>query len=112
MQEIMDPFDISGQKKHKETKKRVSELKEKIEVDDLKWIMSNKRGRRFAWRLLDRAGIYRTSFTGNSTTFFNEGMRNIGLMLVADIHEACPEAYALMIKENRNDRDIDDASRK
>jgi len=112
MQEIADPFDLTGQKKHKEDLKKTSALKQKIEIEDLKWVMSNKRGRRFAWRLLDRAGIYRTSFTGNSTTFFNEGMRNIGLMLVADIHEACPEAYALMIKENRNDRHIDDASRK
>lgn len=112
MQEIADPFDLTGQKKLKEESKKISAIKQKIEFEDLKWVMSNKRGRRFAWRLLDRAGIYRTSFTGNSTTFFNEGMRNIGLMLVADIHEACPEAYALMIKENKNGRDIDDASRK
>ncbi|NDD53499.1 endopeptidase [bacterium] len=109
---MLDPLDLSGQKKHRENLKKSSTIKKKIEAEDLKWVMGNKRGRRFAWRLLDRAGIYRTSFTGNSTTFFNEGMRNIGLMLVADIHEACPEAYALMIKENRNDTDIDDASRK
>lgn len=61
--------------------------------------MSDKRGRRAIWRLLDITGIYRTSFTGNSTTFFNEGARNVGLQFLADVNEACPERYLEMLKE-------------
>jgi hypothetical protein len=71
--------------------------------DDLQWLMADKRGRRVMQRLLDKAGIYRSSFTGNSETFFREGERNVGLYWVARIHEVCPDRYLLMIKEQRSD---------
>lgn len=70
-----------------------------IEIEDLKFILKTEQGRRLLYRYLCECGVYRTSFTGNSTTFYNEGMRNIGLKLLADIEEAMPEAYLLMIKE-------------
>lgn len=70
------------------------------EVEDVKWLMAHKAGRRFMWRLLDRAGVYRTSFNNSgSVTAFNEGQRNIGLFLVAEIQDIAPEQYLAMIKE-------------
>ena len=64
------------------------------------------------WRLLERTGVFRTSFTGNSETFFREGQRNVGLMLMAQIHEVCPDQYALMLKEQNDVRKhTDDGSR-
>ncbi|MEX8508461.1 MAG: endopeptidase [Leptothrix ochracea] len=74
----------------------------RVDADDFKWIVSNKRGRRFAYRLLDRCGVFRSSFTGNSTTFFNEGQRNIGLHLLGMLNEHAPEAYSLMLKEHND----------
>lgn len=71
------------------------------EVEDLKWLMSDKRGRRVMWRLLETAGVYRSSFTGNSETFFREGQRNVGLKLLAEIHEHCPDAFVMMLKEHK-----------
>lgn len=71
--------------------------------DDLKWILSDKRGRRFYWRLLADCGVFKSSMTGNSQTFFNEGMRNIGLKLLADLNDVEPDAYVLMLKESRDD---------
>lgn len=112
MTRSFDPLDLRGQEEAEADAREEAKLEAKIEEEDLKWVMSNKRGRRFVWRLLDRAGIYRSSFTGNSTTFFNEGQRNIGLMLVAEIHRSCPDQYTQMIKEYKNGRDSDDASRK
>lgn len=97
-----DPFDLQGQATKKADQDRDQLFEQKVTTEDLKWIMSNKRGRRFIWRLLSTAGIYRTSFTGNSTTFFNEGMRNLGLMILQEIHEVCPDQYAEMVKETRD----------
>ncbi|WP_298540690.1 hypothetical protein [uncultured Limnobacter sp.] len=57
----------------------------KIEEDDFRWLMADKRGRRIMWRLLERTRVYQSSFTGNSQTFFLEGTRNVGLMLISDI---------------------------
>lgn len=79
---------------------------ERQRVEDLKWLMAHKQGRRFMWRLLGVAGVYRTSFhTSGSVTAFNEGQRNVGLMLVSEIQEHAPETYFRMLMERKNDDD-------
>ena len=55
-----------------ETPKLDAALRER-ELADIAWLLSDRRGRRFMWRVFSNAGIFRTSFTGNSETFFNEG---------------------------------------
>lgn len=70
-----------------------------VEVEDFKWLMGNKQGRRFVWRLLEKAGVFRTTFRLNNEMAFLEGMRNMGLILMADISEICPEKYHIMVKE-------------
>jgi hypothetical protein len=86
---------------------RKSEQKSKSardrELNDFRFIVQTPEGRRYVWRLLSATGVFRTSFTGNSTTFFNEGMRNIGLMIMADLNEACPERYQQMMNEARHE---------
>lgn len=84
-----------------EVKERGKKSKDKRtrELDDVFFILGSPQGRRFFWRYLGRCGIFRTSMTGNNTTFFNEGERMIGLNLLADLNEANPEAYAVMQKE-------------
>jgi hypothetical protein len=76
--------------------------KRKTEQGDLRQLLSTKWGRRMVWRILERTGQHRTSFTGNSTTFFNEGQRNIGLWLVDEVLSADTNQYLTMIKENNN----------
>lgn len=65
----------------------------------LKMVMSSVEGREFIWMLLDRCGIFRSSFTGNSETFFREGERNIGLYLTAQLNRECVTEYASMQRE-------------
>ena len=82
-------------------KKRLQErLIRRNELDDVATILEMRSGRRFFWRLLSECGLYRTSMTGNNTTFFNEGMRNIGLKFMADVQEF-PDLYLKMMKESR-----------
>lgn len=69
--------------------------------NDLRWVMSMPQGRRFLWRILEGCGIYKSSFTGSSETFFLEGQRNVGLKLLAEIMEADSESYMLMQREAR-----------
>lgn len=70
---------------------------------DLVTVMSSVEGRRLMHKLLARTGIYRCSFNGQSNaTIFNEGARNQGLMLLADIQSAAPGSYITMLKENDN----------
>lgn len=79
------------------------ELLRDQELSDVQVMLSSKEGRRYMLRLLRRCYIYRTSFTGNSQTFFNEGMRSVGLKILADITEGSPDLYQTMIKEGQKE---------
>jgi hypothetical protein len=76
-------------------------LLKKQETEDLKAVLSSVAGRRFLHRQLSVCGIYRTSMTGTVYTYYNEGARQVGLNLMAEIEEADIEAYALLVRENR-----------
>ena len=99
-----DPLDLRGQERIKEQSEEQRKLAIDQEKMDMQWLMGSKRGRRIMWRLLERTGVYRSSFTGNSETFLREGQRNVGLMLMAQIHEVSPDQYAVMLKEQQNVR--------
>lgn len=107
-----DPLDLRGQERLKEQSEETRKLAIDQEKMDMQWLMGSKRGRRIMWRLLERTGVYRSSFTGNSETFFREGQRNVGLMLMAQIHEVCPDQYAVMLKEQQNVRTNADDGRR
>lgn len=98
---MIDPLDLEAQRRSREGNAEQDKLEALTQSEDLKWLMADKRGRRFMWRLLERTGIYRSSFTGNSETFFREGERNVGLAVMADLMDFCPERYAQMIKEQK-----------
>lgn len=71
--------------------------------DDLRLVMSHVGGRRLVWRLLDRAGMWRSSFVQDRNgTDFREGMRNTALMLWSDLQRACPQLLLRMQEENRD----------
>ena len=101
-----DPFDLDGQAETQDDKDLKSRLARETEESDLKWLMSSKRGRRIAWRLLDQSGVFRSSFNPTAMVMaFNEGNRNFGNRTLAMIHQHCPELYPQMMKEAVNGRD-------
>jgi len=73
-------------------------------ASDLAWLMSDKRGRRFMWRLLAETGIYRQSHVPGDThaTAFGEGVRKVGLTLTSQLLQACPDRMSEMQKEIQN----------
>jgi hypothetical protein len=93
--------------------------------DDLLRLLGDQRGRRFLWRLLVRAGVFRNSVTGASADVLAadvlaadvlaadvlaadvlaEGRRSLGLGVLSDILAADPTAYLAMIGENRRSDD-------
>jgi hypothetical protein len=94
-----------------DTKEQVRENQKQRDLEkerdqaDFREVMSTEAGRRVIHRLLERAGLYRLSYDSGKTneTMFNEGGRNQGLMLLADVTMFTPGSYALMIKENNDD---------
>ena len=108
-----DPTDIRSQERAKADTDLRNKLAKDTEEADFKWLMGSKRGRRIAWRSLDRAGVFRLSFSTDPMTMaFNEGKRNEGLRTLTQIHTLCPELYPVMVKEQIHDnRNADDGSR-
>jgi len=108
-----DPLDLRSQERSKAERELRERLARENEESDIKWLMGNKRGRRIIWRLLDHAGVFRSSFNTNAMAMsFAEGHRNYGLRILSMIHSQCPELYPTMMKEQTADERInDDGSR-
>lgn len=80
-------------------------IDKQTEIGDFKWLMSQKRGRRYVWRQLELAGVFQTSFTSDALQMaFSEGQRNQGLRILGFIHEHAPESYLEMLKEQHDRR--------
>ncbi|WP_250533974.1 endopeptidase [Caballeronia sp. AZ10_KS36] len=102
MSDDFNPTDLTALEQQRDAQREQSKFELSIELDDLRWLMSGKRGRRFMWRVLSDAGIYRQSFEGNTNwSIFNEGKRSIALRLVAQIHsiDNGADLYAQMATE-------------
>ena len=101
---MSNPTDIEEQEALRREERERARVLQQQEMDDLKWLMNAKRGRRFIHRWLERAGVFQLSFNTNAMTMaFNEGRRNEGLALTNRLMAACPEQWALMMKENTHD---------
>ena len=59
-------------------------------------VIDTNAGRDVIWEILGITGLYNNSFTGNSTTFFNEGKRSVGWDILQMLNDADPAAYARM----------------
>lgn len=71
------------------------------EVDDFKWLMGHKQGRRIMWRLLSMTGLFRNPhIPGTEDVLFRCGEQNIGQKLLTEIHVVCPDHYPTMTKES------------
>jgi len=107
------PLDTRGIERAREKAAKAERVSRDTEEDDIKWMMGSRRGRRVIWRLLEHAGVYRSTFNTNAMAMsFAEGNRNGGLRMMQMIHSLCPELYPTMVKENTNEhRSNDDGNR-
>lgn len=85
-----------------------SQARREQAANDLRWVMSDPRGRRFMYGLLGEAGVFRTTFNplarnALADMAFAEGRKELGYRLMARLNEIAPEAYDLMMKESRDD---------
>ena len=92
----MSELEPEHEANEREQKRRAQE-----QADDLRWLLSGPRGRRIAWRWLESAGVFRTSFSADALAMaFAEGQRNAGLRLMDQVLAVRPDAYTQMVKEN------------
>jgi hypothetical protein len=96
-----DPLDFKAQESARAEADAKERREDETEGADIKWLMGSRRGRRMVWRLLEQAGVFRSSFNPTAMQMaFNEGNRNYGNRTLALVHQHCPELYPQMLKEH------------
>lgn len=97
---MRDPTDIVSAEQQALEHEQARQRERRQEIEDFKWLAAHRQGRRILWRMLERSGQMKSSMTGNSFTFYNEGARAFGRWIVEEFHEHSIEAYVQMVKEN------------
>ncbi len=95
-----DPTDLRRQEHDAEADEAVARENRRKELEDLRWLLGHPQGRRVASRLLEEAGVFRSSFShSGSVIAFNEGKRHMGLFITGELMEASPDGYFKLLKE-------------
>jgi hypothetical protein len=105
-----DPLDIPSQERAEADKAQEKRLTREREISDLCTIMGSKEGRRVIWRLLERTGLFRSSFVAGDplATAFNEGERNIGLELQVAVEGASQKRFIDMMRVAQEQKERDE----
>lgn len=95
---------------HIETEAQAADAKAKKlardrEIEDFKWLMGSRQGRKVMWKLLSDCGVFRTPHhigAQAEDNAFRAGMQYVGQMQLTEIHLLCPEQYNQMMMEQLN----------
>lgn len=91
-----EPFDAGNPKHVKEAKNKAKRAAER-RIADMRWVLSDRRGRRVLWELLGMGQVFGSTFNTNALSMgFAEGQRRVGLEILSRISEADPAAFAEM----------------
>lgn len=81
--------------------KKKESLSRRDELDDIRFILSTKNGRRVLWRLLTHCNVFGSVWHPSALIHHNSGRQDVGHFIMAEITEASPDAFLTMMKENK-----------
>ena len=87
-------------------KKTVEEIQYDTLRHNTRELLKTRAGQDFIWHVLSICDIYGHHFTGNSTTFFNEGKRYVGLEVLALLEDVDPAAYAQLLLNHQETKEL------
>ncbi|WP_333901508.1 hypothetical protein [Enterobacter wuhouensis] len=74
------------------------------DIEDIQFVMSSEQGRRVVWGLLEKGQVFGACFNVDPhITAFNEGQRNLALVLLQRVMAHCPDQYLTMAAEAGED---------
>lgn len=80
-------------------KDKAARLQAVTDADARQWehdfckVMSTREGRHVLWRILEFTGPMRDGFTGNSTSFYNQGKQSVGKFVFGEMDRLCFDQY-------------------
>lgn len=70
------------------------------DIDDIQFVMGSEQGRRVIWSLLEKGQVFGACFNVDPhITAFNEGQRNLALVLFQRVMAHCHDQYLKMAAE-------------
>ncbi|EHB0602564.1 hypothetical protein LEG54_11055 [Salmonella enterica] len=97
---MMD-IDDEGRKAELDAKQQ---LLAQRDINDIQFVMGSEQGRRVIWSLLEKGQVFGACFNVDPhITAFNEGQRNLALVLFQRVMEHCPDQYLKMAAEAGED---------
>jgi hypothetical protein len=94
-------MDNASDRKSIRRKEKAARLAEVSRAAVITEVMSTIQGRQWLWDLLGNCHIFSTTFNPEpSISAFQEGQRNVGLFLLADIMAHCPDQYIQAMRES------------
>ncbi len=97
----MTDIDDEGRKAEIDAKQQ---LLAQRDIDDIQFVMGSEQGRRVIWSLLEKGQVFGACFNVDpQITAFNEGQRNLALVLFQRVMAHCPDQYLKMAAEARED---------
>ncbi|EAZ4935319.1 hypothetical protein [Salmonella enterica] len=97
----MTDIDDEGRKAELDAKRK---LLAQRDIDDIQFVMGSEQGRRVIWSLLEKGQVFGACFNVDPhITAFNEGQRNLALVLFQRVMSHCPDQYLKMAAEAGED---------
>lgn len=97
----MTDIDDEGRKAALDAKQQ---LLAQRDIDDIQFVMGSEQGRRVIWSLLEKGQVFGACFNVDPhITAFNEGQRNLALVLFQRVMANCPDQYLKMAEEAGED---------
>lgn len=97
-----DPFDLQSQERAIAQQGDKAKLAQQIEIDDLKWLMSDKRGRRYMLGVFKRGLLDTVIFNTNAMTMSFMSGRQVEAGYQKSLIELhCMNRYVEMINESK-----------
>ncbi|MDT3597021.1 MULTISPECIES: Bbp19 family protein [Cronobacter] len=97
---MTDAYDIYAEDQPTAEQIAQQKIREERDVADIRAVMGTESGRRVIWRVLSQGKPFSTTFAGDPyVTAFNEGQRNMAVVLMTHVMTCCPELYLKMADE-------------
>ena len=104
-------MDNAADRKSIRRKEKASRLADVQRREVITQVMSTSFGRQWIWDHLAECHMFITTFNGDPyQSAFMEGQRSMGLALLTDIMQACPDAYIQAMRESNERHISNDAS--
>jgi len=99
---MTDKTDVGDETQVKRTKKK-RDLADETWMEDLRWLVSTKQGKRILWTVLSKCKLFDTISHHDALAMSRlSGVRDQGLWLLSELNRADPNAFWRLVQSSKD----------